>query len=163
MTDIMIDNVTLEEAKKAYLAMQDLQQKAALYPQLKREAEKREAEARLEQLKEQCIEDFQDNIEGYEQLKGDFQKLYNEAQKSVEKAASVLRQYRNQSRKLDNIANTYANSAWEFDLTYNGAQSYKDNVSIFNYRAEIATKNYNEHPIEESDYNDLYDVIRKNM
>jgi uncharacterized membrane-anchored protein YhcB (DUF1043 family) len=158
------DGVTLEEAKQAYLAMQDLQQKAALYPKLKHEAEKREAQARLEQLKEQCIEDFQDNIEGYEQLKADFQKLYNDAQDAVSRAALKLREYRNKGRQLAGIADSYAQQAWRFDLEFNNADAYKTgNVSVMQYRAEVAKQKINEHPIDNADFNDLYEVIRNNV
>jgi len=163
MNDIKFDGVTLEEAKKAHDQMLDLERKARLYPVLKQQHEKAQAEKRLDDLKEQCQDDFNNEIADYERLKGDFQKLYNEAQKSVEKAARILVQYRNQSRKLGNIVDTYANAKWQFDLDYNNAESYKDGTSIYNYRSEIATQNYNEHPIENADYNDLYEVIRKNV
>jgi uncharacterized membrane-anchored protein YhcB (DUF1043 family) len=163
MSDIIFDGVTLEEAKAAHDQMLDLERKARLYPVLKQQHEKEQAEAQLEDLKAQCQDDFNNEIADYERLRKDFQKLYNEAQKSVEKAARILAQYRTQSRKLGNIVDTYANAKWQFDLDYNNAESYKDGTSIYNYRSEIATQNYNEHPISESDYNDLYDVIRKNV
>jgi hypothetical protein len=164
MTDIMIDNVTLEEAKKAHDAMLDLERKARLYPVLKQQHEKAQAEAQLEDLKAQCQEDFNNEIADYERLKGDFQKLYNDAQDAVSKAALKLREYRNKGRLLAGIADTYAQQAWRFDLEFNNADAYKTgNISVTQYRAEVATQKINEHPIDNADFNDLYDVIRKNV
>lgn len=161
---IELNGITLEEAKAAHDAMLDLQRKAELYPILQRQKEKEEAAARLSKLKEQCQTEFNNVYEDYDKLANDFRQSYQRIQQQVKEVAAILKRYKQVSGQLALISDDYAQAAWQFDLSYNNADAYKNgNESVYTYRAEVATKPFSKHPIDKPEFNQLYDVIAKNI
>ncbi len=122
---------TLSEAREAQRTLSDLQQKAAMLPQLEAQESRYRSQANLDALRLHTQRDIDGLYQKYQEAYTVYQEAFNEVLKAMGEAGKALKSLFDLKRQIKNKVQSYASAKVQHSLEFdNTVNLYRDGLQI---------------------------------